>query len=448
MSESRAVSRSIRESVQPLTDAAGDYGPLLERIGDARFVLLGEATHGTREFYRARAAITRRLILEKGFTAVAVEADWPDAQRVNRWVRGTGKDRQPADALGDFQRFPAWMWRNTEVLAFVDWLRSHNAALPPEAPRVGFYGLDLYSLSASMRAVLAYLDRVDPDAAARARYRYSCFGHYGEDPQTYGYVASLSLTRSCEDEVVAQLLELRRLSGELAQRDGRLEEDAFFDAEQNARLAMSAEAYYRTMFEGGPSSWNLRDRHMAETLERLAEHDLALGRGGRIVVWAHNSHVGDARATGMAEIGEVSLGQIARERFGDDVVLVGFTTYAGTVTAAHRWDGPAERMRIRPALPESLEALLHETGAGNFMILPDTPADGVLGGILAERRLERAIGVVYRPETERISHYFDARPVEQFDVLLHFDETRAVEPLEPTAGWRAAEAKETFPTGL
>ncbi len=440
-----ALADMVREAAHPLTGAAEGYDPLLEQIGDARFVLLGEASHGSHEFYRERAEITKRLIEEKGFTAVAVEADWPDAYRVNRFVRGVGDDATPDEALGGFKkRFPTWMWRNADVLDFVGWLRAHNDGLPAGAPKTGFYGIDLYSLGASIEAVIGYLDKVDPEAAKRARQRYGCFEHFRQDAQAYGYAASFGAAEPCEDEVVAQLVELQRRAAELAGRDGRVAEDEYFYAEQNARLVKNAEEYYRSMFRGRVSSWNLRDRHMAETLDALVAH---LDRGGRrtkAVLWAHNSHLGDARATEMGEGGEWNVGQLVRERYGDDAVLVGFSTYTGTVTAADDWDEPPKRKHVRPGLPGSYEALFHETGLPRFL-LPLRDGGAAVAG-LREPRLERAIGVIYRPETERFSHYFHARLPEQFDAILHFDETRAVEPLELDAGEEAGEPPETFPS--
>ncbi len=432
---------AIGHSAHPLTGETTDFDPLLKAAGDARFVLIGEASHGTHEFYRLRAQITKRLIAEKGFTAVAVEADWPDAYRVNQYVRFESEDEDAIDALAGFQRFPAWMWRNADVLDFIGWLRNYNEHR--HSQRVGFYGLDLYSLHASIRAVLDFLDKVDPDAAHRARYRYSCFENFGEDTQAYGYAASFGLSKSCENEAIGQWMEMRRRAADLAGRDGRVAQDAFFFAEQNARLVKNAEEYYRAMFQERVSSWNLRDSHMAETLDALTHH---LGPKSKIVVWAHNSHLGDARATEMGHRGELNLGQLVRQRYGKDAVLVGFTTYHGTVTAASGWDGPAERKHVRPALPGSYEALFHETGIPNFLLL--------LGGkqettsLLREPRLERAIGVIYLPRSERASHYFHAQIADQFDVILHFDETRAVEPLERTATWEAGEVPETYPSML
>jgi len=438
------VTEAVRKAACPLRGTAKDYDPLLELIGDAHFVLIGEASHGTHEFYRERAQITKRLIREKGFSAIAVEADWPDSYRVNRFVRGRGEDVEAIDSLEGFKRFPTWMWRNADVLDFVGWLRSHNDSIPERQPRVGFYGLDLYSLHASMQAVVAYLDKVDPQAAERARHRYACFDFFGTDAQAYGFAAGLHLGHSCEDEVVTQLVELHKNADQYALRDGRLAEDDYFYAEQNARLVRDAEHYYRRMYRGEVPSWNLRDHHMAETLEALVQF---LGRNGpaaKVVVWAHNSHLGDARATEMGARGEWNLGQLVRQRHGSNAVLVGFSTYEGTVTAASNWDAPAERKRVRPALPGSYEALFHEVDPSRFLlILRGRHVPG-----LGEARLERAIGVIYRPETERASHYFLASLPVQFDAVLHFDKTRAVEPLERTALWQKDEVPETFPSGV
>jgi erythromycin esterase-like protein len=440
------ITNAIREVAHPLTGKATDYDPLMELIGDARLVLLGEASHGTHEFYQARADITKRLITEKGFIAVAVEADWPDAYRVNRYVRGVNDDPTGREALAGFKRFPVWMWRNTDVLNFIEWLRQYNNTLPENARKVGFYGLDLYSLYASIEAVINYLENVDPEAAKRARYRYSCFEHFAEDTQAYGYAAGFNLSESCENEVVNQLIELQQHAPDYAHRDGRVAEDEFFFAEQNARLAKDAEEYYRTMFSGRVSSWNLRDRHMAGTLDALVAHLDGQGGRAKIAVWEHNSHIGDARATSMGREGELNVGQLVRERYDREGELVGFSTYTGTVTAASDWDEPHERKRVRPALEGSYEALFHDTGLANFLLTLHEDNKAVKG--LSGPRLERAIGVIYRPQTERISHYFEARLPEQFDAVIHFDKTRAVEPLDRTELWDVGEAPETFPSAL
>ena len=438
-SSSPAASR-LRSAAIPLGSVSDRA--LLELIGDARFVLLGEASHGTHEFYAERTRITRLLIEQKGFQAVAAEADWPDAQRVNLFVHSRGDDRSPEEALGGFRRFPAWMWRNTVVLHFISWLMRRNAALPPSAVPAGFYGLDLYSLHASMAAVLEYLQAVDPQAAARARRRYACFDHFGEDPQQYGYSAEFGLQKSCEDEVVAQLIELRKRAGDYAARDGHVAEDDFFTAEQNARVVSNAERYYREMFGSRVSSWNLRDQHMADTLDSLAAHLHRRYGESRIVVWAHNSHLGDARATEMSERGEFNLGQLTRQRHPQETISIGFTTYAGTVTAASQWGGKAERKEVRPALNASYEELFHQAGIGDFLL--DLRIDPARHDLLP-RRLERAIGVIYLPESERLSHYFYARLAEQFDAVIHCDHTRALQPLERTSAWDTGELPETYP---
>lgn len=436
-----------RSSAHPLREGEiSDYDPLLDLVGDARFVLLGEASHGTHEFYRERAQITKRLIRGKGFSAVAVEADFPDANRINRFVRGMGDDIDAIDSLGGFKRFPAWMWRNADVLDFVGWLRAHNDDQPDAQSKAGFYGLDLYSMNSSMDAVLSYLDKIDPAAAKRARERYACFDSFGGDSQKYGFETAMGHGYSCEDAVVSQFVELYSRAAELARLDGRVAADDFFIAEQNARLVKNAEQYYRTMYRSDVSSWNLRDSHMVETLVELDRHLAIKGRPPKIVVWEHNSHLGDARATAMSRRGEWNVGQLVRQHFADEVVLVGFTTYHGTVTASSDWGGQAERKRVRRALHGSFEALFHEVGLKRFLLL--LREESQLKAALRQPLLERAIGVIYRPETERLSHYFHARLSDQFDAVIHFDETRAVEPLERTSMWEDGEAPETFPSGI
>lgn len=444
MTATTTVLQALQIAAHPIAGRESDFEPLLRRARGCSYVLIGEATHGTHEFYETRAEITQRLIADHGFTAVAVEADWPDAYRVNRYVRGESDDPTAEESLADFTRFPRWMWRNTEVQRFLEWLREHNASRRSEE-RAGFYGMDLYSLHASMAKVLEYLDVVDAEAAGRARARYACFDHYGGDPQTYGYAASMSLSPPCEREVVQQLIELRQRAAEYIRRDGRLASDALFFAEQNARLVLNAEAYYRTMFMGHAESWNLRDRHMAETLDALAAHLRANGRTPKIVVWAHNSHLGDARETQMGEGGELNLGQLVRERFERDALLVGFTTYIGTVTAAHDWGDAARRMAVRPALRESYEALFHEVGEPDFLLDFGSPE---VATMLEPERLERAIGVIYRPRTERWSHYFRASLSRQFDLVMHYDRTRALRPLDALPGWEGEDLPETWPEGI
>lgn len=441
MNDRRAI-EVVRQAAAWFEPSPDGFGPLLEMIGDASVVLIGEASHGTHEFYQTRAELTRALILHKGFNLVAVEADWPDAYRVNRWVRHASDDTTAEMALDDFTRFPRWMWRNRDVVAFLEWLRGENAA-KDAAARVGFYGLDLYSMHTSIEAVLKYLRKVDPAAAERARYRYGCFEHFKEDTQGYGYAARVGLSRSCERDVLEQLVDLRRRAAEYASRDGRIAADEFFFAEQNARLVRNAEQYYRAMFGGRAESWNLRDTHMMETLEALLAHVRQMAGHARAVVWAHNSHLGDARATEMGDGGELNLGQLVRQKHGRDARLIGFSTHTGTVTAAHNWDDPAQRKRVRPSLAGSYERLFHDAGVKQFLLLLGEHA----GGPLASPRLQRAIGVIYRPDTERLSHYFRACLPQQFDAILHIDETQALEPLEIWAH-DETDLPETYPSAL
>jgi erythromycin esterase-like protein len=430
----------LRRVAHPIAAQAADLDPILERIGDAPIVMLGEATHGTHDFYATRAALTRRLIEEKGFGAVIVEGDWPDAYRVNRFVRGESDDRTAHEALSEFVRFPTWMWRNDEVVSFIEWLRAHNDGVTTEQ-RAGFYGMDLYALYSSISAVIRYLEDVDPEAAKRASARYACFGHYGGEAQAYGHATGLALTPSCEQAAVAQLLDLRFQAEVHVKRGGHAAADAHFFAEECARLVKNAEQYYRALFSGHINTWNLRDRHMMESIEALRDHLRAHGRSDRVVVWAHNSHIGDARATDSGMHGQLNIGQLARERHGDHAVLVGFTTYEGTVTAASRWDGPAERKRVRPAFDGSWEQLLHDVGLPRFAVV-------TRGELLSGWKLGRAIGVIYLPRSERLSHYFHANLGKQFDVVIHLDHTHALKPLERWPAIEGAELDETYPFGV
>jgi erythromycin esterase-like protein len=440
-----SIAEMVRHAALPLQGTANDYKTLIEVIGDAHVVLIGEASHGTHEFYRERARITQQLISEKGFNAVAVEADWPDSYEINRYVRHYDPEIKTAEqALHGFKRFPQWMWRNMDVMNFVTWLRSFNNGLPTQQ-KIGFYGLDLYSMHASMHAVISYLDKIDLQAANEARQRYACFDRFDKQMQDYGFMALHGLEQSCEDEVVKQLQDLCDHAWEYSRRDGQLAEEAFFNAKQNARLARSAEKYYRSMFQGRVESWNLRDTHMFETLESLMQH---LKRNGtaKLIVWAHNSHVGNAQATEMGQWGELNIGQLAQQKFKAHAFSIGFSTYTGTVTAASGWDASAECKQVRKGLPGSYEALFHQVGIPNYMLI--LRGDEPLSEALRGPRLERAIGVIYSPLSERQSHYFDARLPQQFDVLIHFDQTKAVVPVERTPQWERGEVSETFPSGL
>jgi erythromycin esterase-like protein len=425
----------VRASCEPLPapEEAEAFGAYFDRFADAKVVLLGEATHGTSQFYRARAAITRRLIERHGFAILAVEADWPDAARIDRYVRLHAHEPSPEEA---FSRFPTWMWRNVEVHDFVEWLRAHNEALPaPE--RTQFSGLDIYSLGASIAAVLAYLDQVDPEEAKAARGRYGCLTPWQDDPGGYGR-AALHLGKSpCEDGVVAELRAL--LDARLAY--ARFDGEAFFDAAQNARVVRAAEHYYRLMYRSSTESWNLRDRHMFDTLIRLLG---ARGGQAKAVVWAHNSHIGNAAATAMGWQGEFNIGESCRAAFGEQAALIGFGTDRGTVAAASDWDGPMEVKTVLPARPDSYERIFRQSFVERS--LTDwRSGESELREALSKPRLERAIGVVYRPETELSSHYFQAVLCDQFDAYVWFEQTSAVTPL---AGGRPRGAPDTYPFGL
>ena len=424
--------RPICESL-PAPERAEEFGAAFRRFGDAQIVLLGEASHGTSEFYRARTAITRELIEHHGFTIVAVEADWPDAARIDRYVRH--RDAKPGrrDA---FTRFPTWMWRNVEVVEFVDWLRTRNERLAPEK-RVSFHGLDIYSLGASIASVLDYLDRVDPEAARTARRRYGCLTPWQDEPAAYGRAVLLGERETCEDEAIAQLTELFDHRLKYIAEDG----EAFFDAAQNARVVRAAEHYYRMMYHGSRESWNLRDRHMFETLQALLRHFA----GGKAVVWAHNSHIGNAAATAMGWQGEFNIGELCRTAYGDGAALIGFGTDRGTVAAASDWDGRMEIKTVRPARADSYEHAFCKTGVARSLTDWREPARRDVAAALRQPMLERAIGVIYRPESELASHYFEAILAEQFDAYVWFEETKAVTPLP--AG-QTQDVPETYPFGL
>ena len=431
--EIAGVLRGHRRSL-PQPENAEAFGGSFDRFGDARIVLLGEATHGSSEFYKARAAITRHLIQHHGFCFVAAEADWPDAARIDRYVR----HREPEPSRSEaFARFPTWMWRNTDVMALVDWLRDHNQNLPPDR-RVSFHGLDLYSLGASIDAVLAYLGRVDPEAAKTARRRYGCLTPWQDEPADYGRAVHRGNRDPCEDEVVAQLNEM--LSNRLANvgADG----EAYFDAVQNARIVRAAEQYYRIMFRGSRESWNLRDRHMFDTLQALSSRR---DRSAKGIVWAHNSHIGNAAATAMGWEGEFNIGELCRTAYGDDAVLIGFGTDRGTVAAASDWGAAMEIKSVRPARPDSYEHAFRRAGVARALTDWRRQPNGELAQALRQPMLERAIGVVYRPETEFLSHYFEAILADQFDAYVWFEETTAVTPL-PSG--RPHGVPETYPFGL
>jgi erythromycin esterase-like protein len=411
---------AVKAAAKPLNTPT-DLQPLIDMIGDAKVVLIGEASHGTHEFYQMRAQISRFLIEQKGFNGIAVEADWHSASSINDYVRGAGDANTPEAALQNFDRFPSWMWRNTDVRDFIRWLRDYNEQIEPEEIRIGFYGLDVYGMFGSIADVIEGLETIDPEAAERARDRYRCFQGFDENPQVYGYVAASDQERSCHLPATEQLMELVENPPHTP-----LEELAL-SLEQNARVVLNSEAVYRAMFEGQVSTWNLRDEHMAETVDALMTHLERQSGTAKLIIWAHNSHVGNAQATSMGARGEFNIGQLMRERYGDDAVLVGFSTYGGSVMAAHDWGEDPVVMRINPGMPGSYEALFHQVDMSAFLLM--LRDDEITATQLQDARLQRAIGVIYRPQTERFSHYFEVMLPDQFDAIMHIDQTTPVEPL-------------------
>jgi len=437
------MENDLKNHLYPFENEKINLDPLLESIKDKKIVFIGESTHGTHEFYQIRAELTRQLIMEYGFNAVVIEGDWPDTYHINEYVKGNNNIKTPLDALRGFKRFPIWMWRNKVVEDFIYWLHQHNTTLE-NSNKIGFYGLDLYSLNASIEVIIKYLEKEDKEAAERAKERYSCFDHFKEELQQYGLAASLGITQSCEDAVVEQLVEINSNALFHLKQNGAVEEE-YFDIEQNAFLIKNAEKYYRSMFSNKTSSWNVRDTHMASTLDNLYKYlSYKLNKPAKIIVWAHNSHIGDARYTEFGQIGQLNIGQLAREKYKDKVALIGFLTHSGTVSAASNWDGPVERRIVRHGIHGSYEYFFHHLNIPNFLMLFNKDTRG----LIPKDRLERAIGVIYLPARERTSHYFYAEIAKQFDALIYVDKTTALEPLETTAIWHEGEILETFPSGL
>lgn len=435
----------IKKHFFALKEKDEDYLSILNIVGDAKLVLIGESTHGTEEFYQIRADITKHLIKEKGFNAIAIEGDWPDTHNINKFVRNDNDVQTSDEALSGFKRFPTWMWRNNVVKQFIEWLKEYNLKFCTE-DQVGFYGLDLYSLNSSIEIILRILEKIDPKALIAAKQRYSCFNPFKEDLSGYGYATSFGMVPSCQEEVILQLLEINENSFKYLE-ENLLSQDEVLYLIQNARLVKNAERYYRSMFQSKSLSWNLRDMHMAETLDNLYVHlNKATGQEAKIIVWAHNSHIGDARNTEHAEENQWNLGQLVKEKHGNKAILIGSLTYSGTVTAASAWDGIAERKKVRHALNNSYENFFHQLMPKNFVTIFRN--NNEIKNLLPSHFLERAIGVIYKPETERFSHYFYANIYNQFDALIYLDKTNALIPLETNAIWHQGEVYETFPSGL
>lgn len=438
--------KALERLIHPFKGKPEDYQHVLNDIGDARFVLIGEASHGTHEFYQIRAELTRYLIQEKGFNAIAIEGDWPDAYTLHSYVQGKSSLESSFEALKDFKRFPAWMWRNEMILNFVAWLKLYNDSISNENDKIGFYGLDIYSLHSSINAVLDHLEKINPEAARHARKRYSCFEAFGTDPEVYAYETALGIKGDCEQEAQEQFIELQ---SQAIKKMKAKDSQEFLYILQNTKIVKDAEMYYRTLFSGNRNfSWNLRDKHMAETIDLLSVYyDQLLGHSSKFIIWAHNSHIGDTRATEMKAQGEYNLGQLMREKYGSQTFLLGFTTYEGTVTAASELGGITERKRVRPALPDSIESIFYHVPSPQFF-LSFRSNDRNLEELGEKLLLHRAIGVIYRPETERYSHYFHSNITQQYDAILHLDHTTALIPLELAAEKPREEFPETFPSGL
>lgn len=440
----RALVAAVEGAAQPFEESMDSFDPIIKACANKEIVMIGAATHGTKEFYRLRADLTRRIIEEHHFDTLAVEADWPDAYTVNRYVLDQSDDINANEALGDFERFPVWLWRNREVERFVEWLKAYN--IERSVP-VCFYGLDLYSMNTSIHSIISYLNGMDPLAARRARQRYACLDHFMDRPQAYAYATEFGLIESCEKHIVSQLEELRRKAWAYMRDNDPAVEDDYFSAVQNAQVVQNAEQYYRSLFRGRPDSWNVRERHMFTTLENLTRHrEKRLGRKPRIIIWAHNSHVGNAAAGEMKKRGEFSLGQLARMTYDTRSLLIGFSTCRGKLVAASEWDTEAEIKKVAEPLHGSYEEIFHHVDHKQFFL--DLRQESAAIELLKESRLQRAIGVIYKPQSERYSHYIYTSLPEQFDFMIHIDQTTAVQPLETVMRVHHGEMDETFPTGI
>lgn len=436
--DEETLAQQVKRLAYPLkADNPHGYDPLIDMVGDARIVLIGEASHGTHEFYRERALITRRLIEEKGFTFVSVEGDWPECYRVNQWVRGG--EGAAEDALSVFKVYPTWMWGNLDALHFIQWLRRYNQSRPDGRPEVGFYGLDLYSLFASIDTVITFLERINPEAAQTARARYACFEPFNGNKDVYAYAAGLGMAESCEDEAIAMLQDLQRKRAEYEQVSP---DDSYFNAVMSAEVASDSERYYRSMYRSDELSWNLRDTHMMKTLNQLLDH---FGSGSKAVVWEHNTHIGDFRATADAAA-MVNVGQLVRQEHPGESVAIGFGTYEGSVTASRAWGDRPERMPVPRAQFGSYDNVFHSVGLDRFLLLLQPLRESGQSGGLGEWRGQRAIGVVYHPEYEA-GNYVPTKLAERYDAYIHINQTKALKPLGIEPNWRASRLEDTYPSG-
>ena len=436
----------LEDYLHPIEGCPTDYDTLLTCTRDAQLVLIGESTHGTHEFYQIRAEITKRLICEQGFNAVAIEGDWPDTYRINRYVKNDPTVQTGIDAVSEFKRFPTWMWRNQVVIEFIEWLQGYNVKVA-EPKKVGFYGIDLYSLNTSVKVVIEYLQHTDVNAAAKAKQRYACFNPFKEELQNYGYAALFGQAKICEEAVTDQLADLDKYADLFLKKSNKEAAEEFFNIKQNAYLIKNAEKYYRSMFSSNISSWNVRDTYMAETVDHLISHlTYRLQQPAKLIIWAHNSHIGDASATESGHQGQINIGQLIKQKYKSKAVLIGLLTHSGTVTAASQWDGVAERKIVRPALHNSYEHFFHHFPLPAFIMC--FHHNQAIKKYVPSNLLQRAIGVIYLPQTERISHYFYTDLNQQFDIVIYIDHTMALTPLETTAVWHKGEVFETFPSGL
>ena len=440
--------KSLPSHITHLTEKY-DFEKLIEVLKNHKIIMLGESTHGTHEFYKARIELTKELIKNHKITAITLEGDWPSVYKINKYVQGSSPKDTAFSSLSSIDQFPLWMWRNKDFLEFVIWLYEHNTQLE-QKNRIGIFGLDLYSLHKSALEVIKYLEKVDPKESELAKQRYNCFDKFGFDMQNYGYLTTQNLAPDCQKEIVEQLVSLQEKSHEYLKDDGFVKQEELFCAEQNSIVVKNAETYYKSLFFGGSNiSWNIRDSHMMNTLKFLYDHQKNQAKDPKIIVWAHNSHIGDCRATQFADDGQINIGQLAREYFGNKVFLLGFMTYQGTVSAASEWGAQVERKIVRPGISESYEKLFHELARPEQSRRADTDLL-IFSDKLSELdpMLQRAIGVIYKPETERFSHYFLTDLKKQFNALIYYDYTIAVEPLEKTAEWEKGEMPATYPFGI